>query len=246
VTKPPKEDSVNTPTITADIPTSPSDLYLARRRAHDDHDEAVRKVSHAFQRRPKELAAVLDRARNEHDRQPPLKVGDPAEEIEEVPDEWATTAADIARRITTLRESRATLALDVRKDPSRRQKLSKVEADLRDAEADAECLKLARAEAIRREQRRRDDARREASQAAREDARLLREARTAADAKLAAATTAYAEALADQHDVARRQAEALAASGDGNAWRTTPPLGTVLLGELKTALRAAGAPANWL
>jgi hypothetical protein len=238
---------MNPPTIPATL----EDVYGRRREQGDDHRRAAEVATHQMGggRRPRDLAHRLDRARDGWEREAeapaPLQVGDLDAEQDQ-PDGFTPAEADLTAQIARLEDERQRLSLDSISDDRARGKVADAEKRLAAAQVQLDRVQLARAESGRRVQQQRDDADRKAKQAARDRADALGHERARVEVKVAKAAGAYAADVAELHAVAQRQGQALTAAGDGNAWHTTRPLGTVLLDQLKTALAAAGAPTTFI
>jgi hypothetical protein len=105
---------------------------------------------------------------------------------------------------------------------------------------------LARTEGARRQREAEEIAKQEAKDAAMRRANALGEDRQKADQELTKAASDFAKALAAVQAIATRQAQALYAVNQVEAWREVAPSPAQLQGILDAACGEAGAPTGWV
>jgi hypothetical protein len=216
-------------------PSSPEGQYRQLREAGIDHAEAVRKVSHSYQRPTTEIARLVRRVREEVEHPAPEAPEPEPEQAE--PDRFDVVETEIRGTIADLEGRRASLALDALTDERKARELGDVEARLAGARAELERVGLARAEAERRELAEHEQAKAKAVADARRRASELQVDREAAARAVDEGAAAFATALAAHQRICAEQASVL-----GGDWRQVLPPQYVLEAAFAHALNEASAP----
>ena len=233
------------PTVTAPItPGDPVSLYIARRRAGNDHGRAVAETAHAYGRSRLEIEQICRSARVQAD-SPELVIPEPP--VEEIvtppaPDSMDAVEVELKQRAEDLRESRRRLSLDARTDPDARRDLDGAEVELAEVERELQHLSLARAEQERREVEEAEQGRLDAVDDAQARAALLGTERDGAEKKLLRAAGDFGKAAANVHRLGVLQARALTEAGVADAGRRTTPSPDAFRRVLAGALIQQGAP----
>ncbi len=216
-------------------PGSPEAQYRQLREGGHGHAQAIRKVSHSYQRPVNEIERLVRRVREEIERPAPEAEPEPVEQAE--PDRFDAVETEIRGTIAELERSRASLALDALSDERKARELGDVEARLAGARAELERVGLARTEAERRELAEHEEAKAKATADARRRASELQVDREAAARAVDEGAAAFATALAAHQRICAEQASVL-----GGDWRQVLPPQYVLEAAFAHALNEASAP----
>lgn len=216
-------------------PGSPEAQYRMLREGGHGHAEAVRKVSHSYQRPTTEIARLVRRVREEVER--PTPEAPEPEPVEQEPDRFDAVETEIRGTIADLEQTRASLALDALTDERKARELGDVEARLAGARAELERVGLARTEAERRELAEHEEAKAKAVADTRRRASELQVDREAAARAVDEGAAAFATALAAHQRICAEQASVL-----GGDWRQVLPPQYVLEAAFAHALNEASAP----
>lgn len=228
--------------IAPDTPSSPQSLYRHLRVVDRlDHDEARRKVAHAYGRSEREVQNMVRVIRHE--------IETPAEEVEEpeviapAEDPLDTKEGQLLERIEKLEADRRDCAVDCLHSGSRAAELSKIEQALAAERLALERHQLGRAELPKVEaaEAQRIDA--EAKAAARALADQIGNDRQAVEVKLRQRADALAQETRKLESLAHRHVQALAAAGVPGAERAG---GIDIRPVLANALANAGADHRWI
>jgi DNA repair exonuclease SbcCD ATPase subunit len=199
-------------TISSEVPQSPVQVYVARRRQGVTHERALGDAARSYGRRPKDLEARLERARRDFEG-PEREVPEPTAEVPE-PSPFDALEGEVNAKLAALAEARQRLSLDALTDEDARLELANVEDENRAAEAELERLALARTESSRRDREAEEKVERELRQAAAARAAKVEAMLPKLAKKIDSTGAAFARALADyQSAFYSHQAERAAAAG---------------------------------